>query len=232
MQLRHPVLAIATFMIAVVLISESWANPQSHTERHNDATSNLGGRYKVSGTNPDGGVYTGNLDVIERGGVYQFRWNAGTQYEGVGLRNGRIVAVAFANGNDGSGCGVVNYTVRGDGTLQGTWGYWGTSVSGTESARRVSGRGLEGEYSANGTNPDGQGYRVNISVRSAGRGYKFAWSNKSEGFGIQLGDTVVVGIGDERCGFVAYEIKSDGSLDGVWGGYGSQLTGTEKATKQ
>ena len=31
---------------------------------------------------------------------------------------------------------------------------------------------------------------------------------------------------------VTYEIKADGSLDGVWGGYGSERSGTEKATKQ
>jgi hypothetical protein len=43
---------------------------------------------------------------------------------------------------------------------------------------------------------------------------------------------VAVGIGGARCGFVAYEIKSDGTLDGIWGGYGSDKTGTEKAAKQ
>jgi hypothetical protein len=31
---------------------------------------------------------------------------------------------------------------------------------------------------------------------------------------------------------VAYEIKPNGVLDGVWGGYGSEKTGTEKATKK
>jgi hypothetical protein len=31
---------------------------------------------------------------------------------------------------------------------------------------------------------------------------------------------------------VAYEIKPDGMLDGVWGGYGSEKTGTEKATRK
>jgi hypothetical protein len=232
MHLRHPVIAIATFMIAVVLTSESGASPQTHSEQATNATTNLGGRYRIFGTNPDGGEYNGSLDVIARGGVYQFRWNAGTQYDGVGVRNGRIVAVAFANGSDGTGCGVVDYTVLNDGTLEGRWGYWGTSASGTERARHVSGRGLEGGYAATGTNPDGKRYQVNISVQAAGRGYKFAWSNKSAGFGIKRGDNVAVGIGGERCGFVAYEIKSDGSLDGIWGGYGSQQTGTEKATKQ
>ena len=94
--------------------------------------------------------------------------------------------------------------------------------------RRVSGRGLEGEYNAAGSNPDGKRYQVDISVQAAGSGYKFTWSNKSEGFGIRRGDNVAVGIGGERCGFVAYEIKADGSLDGVWGGYGSQGPGLRR----
>jgi hypothetical protein len=29
-----------------------------------------------------------------------------------------------------------------------------------------------------------------------------------------------------------YQAQSDGSLDGIWGGGGSDKTGTEKATKQ
>ena len=45
-------------------------------------------------------------------------------------------------------------------------------------------------------------------------------------------NTLSVGIGGSRCAFVAYEIKPDGTLDGVWGGYGSDKTGTEKATKK
>jgi hypothetical protein len=143
-----------------------------------------------------------------------------------------MVAVAYASGTDGSGCGVVDYVVLPDGTLQGKWGYWGTTGVGTELARRVRGTGLVGEYNATGSNPDGNRYQVNISVRQAGRGYRFTWSNKSEGFGILRGDNVAIGIGGERCGFVSYELKPDGSLDGIWVSSGSEQTGTEKAVKQ
>jgi hypothetical protein len=38
--------------------------------------------------------------------------------------------------------------------------------------------------------------------------------------------------GGQQCAFVAYEIKGDGLLDGIWGGYGSNKTGTEKAVKK
>jgi hypothetical protein len=32
--------------------------------------------------------------------------------------------------------------------------------------------------------------------------------------------------------FVAYEIKPGGTLDGIWGVYGTSKTGTERATKK
>ena len=232
MHLPHRVIAIPLLVIPLLVIGESVAIPQRHDTPATTSTINLGGRYRVVGTNPDGSEYRGTLEVIARGNVYQFRWDAGNQYEGVGVRNGKIVAVAFTSGGDGSGCGVVDYNILSDGTLDGIWGYWGTNASGTEKARHVSGRGLEGQYAASGSNPDGKRYQVNIAVQPAGRGYKFVWSNNSEGFGIRRGDNVAVGIGGDRCGFVAYELKADGSLDGVWGGNGSEQTGTEKATKQ
>jgi hypothetical protein len=232
MRLRQSGVAIGIVIMSLFLISAAVVIPQTHNGPAANPTIKLEGRYSVSGTNPDGGQYLGSLEVVPRGNVYQFRWNAGTQYDGIGVRNGKIVAVAFASGSDGSGCGVVDYTLLSDGTLEGIWGYWGTSASGTETARHLTGSGLAREYAATGTNPDGRRYQVNISVQPAGRGYKFTWSNNSEGFGIRLGDNVAVGIGGDRCGFVAYQINPNGSLDGVWGGYGSQQIGTEKATKQ
>jgi hypothetical protein len=233
MRLHYSVVVMALFLIVFALMNTSAAIPQAHdSPRPSPSTANVAGRYSVVGTNPDGGQYTGSLEIVAQGSVYQFRWNAGTQYDGVGVKNGRTIAVAFANGSDGSGCGVVDYTVLSDGRLDGKWGYWGTNASGTERANRISGRGLQGEYSAAGMNPNGTRYQVNISVREAGGRYKFTWSNQSEGFGILRGDNLAVGIGGERCGFVVYEIKPDGSLDGVWGGSGTERTGTEKAKKQ
>src|SRR5207237_10923278 len=113
------------------------------------------------GTNPGGTEHSGMLEGIPHGHVYQFRWNAGTQYDGVGIKNGEIIAVAFANGADGKRCGVVDYNIL-NGVLDGKWGYWGTNESGTEKAVRISGRHLDGQYDATGTNPDGKRYRVRI----------------------------------------------------------------------
>ena len=191
----------------------------------------IAGKYNVAGSNPGGGNYKGTLEVIHQGDVYQFRWNAGTQYDGVGVANGNVVAVSFANGSNGKGCGVVDYEITGDGALDGKWGYWGVNEAGTEKATRTSGSGLAGDYDATGKNPDGKEYKAKLTVEPAGNLYRFVWSNNTDGVGIKQGNNVAVGIGGKRCGFVAYEISSDG-LDGIWGGYGSDQTGTEKATKQ
>ena len=197
-----------------------------------DSPPDIAGNYDIVGANPDGGRYKGKLEVIARGNVYQFRWNAGTQYDGVGVTNANFVAVAFANGSNGKGCGVIDYEIRDDGSLDGKWGYWGINEAGSETATRTSGSGLTGEYDATGKNPNGKGYKATLTVEPAGNLYRFVWSNNTDGVGIKQGDNVAVGIGGTRCGFVAYQIKSDGTLDGIWGGYGSDKTGTETATKQ
>ena len=212
--------------------SSSSSSSPSTTSSSNSAAPDVAGKYNITGTNPDGGTYKGTLEVISRGDVYQFRWNAGSQYDGVGVQNGNIVAVAYTTGTDGKGCGVVDYDIRGDGALEGKWGYWGTNEAGTESATRTSGSDLVGEYDGTGKNPDGKQYKVKITVEPAGNLYRFVWSNGSDGVGIKRGNNIAVGIGGVRCGFVTYQVQSDGTLDGVWGGGGSDKTGTEKATKQ
>jgi len=204
----------------------------ANTANTTAALAEIGGKYNVLGSNPNGTTYKGTLEIIPHGDVYQFRWNAGTQYDGVGVQNGEVVAVAFANGADGKGCRVIDYTIGSDGALNGKWGYWGVNERGSETAARTSGSVLEGEYDVIGKNPDGKGYKAKLSVEPAGNLYKFSWSNNTEGIGIKQGENVAVGIGGARCGFVAYEIRSDGTLDGGWGGFGVEKTGTEKATKQ
>lgn len=192
----------------------------------------IAGKYNVTGTNPNGGEYRGTLEIIARGDVYQFRWNAGTQYDGVAVQNGNVVAVSFANGSDGKGCGVIDYDIQSDGALTGKWGYWGVNQAGKETATRTSGSSLEGEYDASGRNPDGKDYQTKLKVEPAGNLYRFVWSNDTDGIGIKRGNNVAVGIGGNRCGFVTYQVQTDGTLDGVWGGGGSDKTGTERAIKQ
>ncbi len=250
---RHPVVIACALLLGVVIgckstttstssspsnsNSSSTTNTNTNTNSNSSSTSkapapDIAGKYNITGSNPDGGNYKGTLEVIKRGDVYQFRWNAGTQYDGVGVQNGNIIAVAYANGSDGKGCGVIDYDIASDGALNGKWGYWGVNEAGNESATRTSGSSLVGEYDATGKNPDGKQYKAHLTVEPAGNLYRFAWSNDTDGIGIKRGENVAVGIGGRRCGFVMYQAQSDGMLDGIWGGGGSDKTGTEKATKQ
>src|SRR5213592_1218742 len=119
----------------------------STTSTMKSAPPDIAGKYSVTGTNADGSAYKGELEVIKHGDVYQFRWSGGASYDGVGVQLGDVIAVAFTTGENGKGCGVVDYTITdGGATLDGKWGYWGTDEAGTEKAKRTTGSGLIGEY--------------------------------------------------------------------------------------
>jgi len=230
-------IALALFVTGVAFTSTRVSAIKS-TGNNNSATpaqtlaADIAGEYTVTGTNENGSLYKGTLSVIRHGDVYQFRWSAGPQYDGIGIPNGGVIAVAFTQGANGKGCGVVSYQILADGTLDGAWGYWGVNERGTERAERTSGADVAGDYNITGKNPNGSSYHGTLAVAPKAGGYSFIWSNTASGFGIKQGNTLSVGIGGPRCAFVAYEVKSDGTLDGVWGGYGSSKTGTEKATKK
>src|SRR6266550_5218054 len=131
---RHRSALAFALLIGLVLGCKSTTSSTSTSAPKNDSpkTTNtsantstapapdVAGKYNVVGSNPEGGQYKGTLEVIARGDVYQFKWNAGTQYDGVGVQNGNIIAVAFANGENGKGCGVVDYDIASNGSLNGS----------------------------------------------------------------------------------------------------------------
>lgn len=199
------------------------------------APKDIAGNYKASGKNADGGgLYEAALVVTKRDDVFQFSWDsAGRKYDGVGVVVDDRVAVSYADGTDGKGCGVVLYKIASDGVLDGVAGYWGTNTRETEKASRKSGTDLEGEYEASGTNTTGNSYKAQLKVSKSGEGYTFKWGggNPLEGFGVRDGDYLSVVFGPRTCGFVAYSIKPDGSLSGRWGSAASTSLGTENAKK-
>jgi hypothetical protein len=193
-------------------------------------STNIAGHYHVTGSSEKGPHYDGDLEIISHGDIYEFKWDVGDPYQGVGVINGKTVAVAWTSGNNGTGCGVVSYSILANGNLDGIWGMWGNGDAGFEQATRVSGSGLAGSYKVSGENPDESPYDTTLSITAEGRGYEFKWGNDWSGFGIKQGDTVSVGFGGKQCAWVAYEIKPGGLLDGIWG-YGSNF-GTERAVKR
>ena len=98
----------------------------------------------------------------------------------------------------------------------------------------VAGTAAENTYKVAGTRLDGATYKGTLTLKQQGAGYAFKWDtgDKSEGFGIRWGDFATVGIGGAQCGFVSYQVKPDGSLDGKWSSAGSPKLGTELAKKR
>src|SRR6266849_6216946 len=174
LQSRHHAVIVIALLIASVIACKSTGSSTSSTTNRTEPAKNtnsststttapatppdIAGKYNVVGSNPGGGTYKGTLEIIPHGDVYQFRWNAGTQYDGVGVANGK-------------GCGVVDYEIASDGALDGKWGYWGVDEAGTEKAIRTGGSSLAGDYEATGKNPDGKEYKAKLTVEPAGNLY-------------------------------------------------------------
>jgi hypothetical protein len=89
------------------------------------------GKYTGSGTNPEGGSYKCDVTVSRKGDAYAVTWyfDGKLGYEGTGILKGNTFVVGFAGPR---GYGVVAYTVKADGSLDGTWAGKGGSKLGTE----------------------------------------------------------------------------------------------------
>lgn len=98
------------------------------------ATAQRSGLYNVSGTNPDGSLYTGTL-TLQQVGLSSFRlnWSVGANsIDGVGMVSGLTLAVVFQLGEQ-TGMGM--YELRPNGELAGTWTIIGSQATGTEILR-------------------------------------------------------------------------------------------------
>ncbi len=92
----------------------------------------LEGEYTVSGKNPDGEEYKGDLSVKRQGLGYKFKWSAPDIVEGFGIKANNLIAVGFG----GKECSFVGYDIEPDGTLNGTWGDETSTSLGTEVAKK------------------------------------------------------------------------------------------------
>ena len=92
----------------------------------------LEGEYEISGKNPEGQEYKGNLKIKKDGLGYDFMWSAPDTLQGFGIRAGELIAVGFG----GKQCAFVGYDVQADGTLDGSWGGRGVKKLGTEVAKK------------------------------------------------------------------------------------------------
>jgi hypothetical protein len=203
----------------------------------------ISGVFNVSGTAAnDTEPYNGVLTVAPSGDVYNFRWalNKGTRV-GTGVQMGSAVGVSFAPTGGGKGCGVGLYKVNTiNGTLEGRQVRWGNKNYSTETATREDGKSFPGRYKYILGANEGQGFTGTLTIKKDGDGYDFEWHQdenlnttaKMVGFSIWKGSYAAVSFGGRQCSFALYDITSNGSLDGNWGGQKAVTFGTETAKRQ
>jgi hypothetical protein len=95
----------------------------------------LSGAYSVTGINPDGTEYGGELDIVQNadGATLGLTWTFGSnpQVQGVGIRQGNMLLVGY--GPEGCGMNVFNVTPD---EMSGPFAQIGVSGTGTETAIR------------------------------------------------------------------------------------------------
>lgn len=111
-------------------LGESAAGTDIATPTDNVTEGDIAGTYNILGADSGGGEYGCMLEVIPDGDVYQWNWTMCGEFNGVGIREGNSVSVAYGSEN----CSAISYVVEDDGTLNGTWVYVGTTDLGTDVA--------------------------------------------------------------------------------------------------
>ena len=111
---RKAVLGTAAAVVVVVLLVGSAVHAA-------DTGSDICGLFAVEGVNPDGKLYTGTVEITQRGNAYAMTWSIANQtYRGVALRQGDVLSASWQVG--GGKAGVVVYRIRNRGTkLAGEW---------------------------------------------------------------------------------------------------------------
>jgi major membrane immunogen (membrane-anchored lipoprotein) len=85
--MRKQACRIALIAFAL-LVGGGTANSQVRTD--------ISGTYNVTGSSETDPRYEGELQIIKHGEIYQFRWDVGDKYEGVGLINGNTTGLGLA----------------------------------------------------------------------------------------------------------------------------------------
>ncbi len=99
------------------------------------AQADLTGTYTVSGTDLKNADYTGGLTIKAVGKTLQFLWTfSSSKDEGVGIQPTPDGVISVASGSDK--CLVTQYTVDGDGNLDGAWASFSNGKLGTETATK------------------------------------------------------------------------------------------------
>jgi hypothetical protein len=91
----------------------------------------IGGKYRVSGTNLDGSHYAGTAEIVVTSPTTcRIVWvTGGTTSRGICMRRSNVFTAAYKLGN---AVGLVIYEVKSDGVLDGVWTVADQRGSGTD----------------------------------------------------------------------------------------------------
>jgi hypothetical protein len=96
----------------------------------NAYSQDIGGSYRVKGTNHNGSPYGGSAEIrLTSDTTCEIVWETGSTSNGICSRNGDSFAAAYVMGD---AIGLVIYKVRPDGSLDGLWTIAGQGGTGTE----------------------------------------------------------------------------------------------------
>ncbi len=188
------------------------------------------GRWQIIEGLYDGRQYGGEVQIDPLGMQKILRWTVqDAAFSGIGFYQNDALYVGWGTGPS---YGLVLYTIRADGSLDGTWIYAGSDeVPGTEHAVRGSLDEAESVYMVSGVNPGrGSHYSGTMKVWRDGDLYHLRWevgTGAYDGIGLRVGNRLVVGWGaGADFGVIAYAVE-DGRLLGRVARAGGSEIGTE-----
>jgi hypothetical protein len=104
--------AVLVGLVVFALVAPVYAGDQ-------DPGKNLTGVYSCEGQNPDGGTYTGVVEIVSIKDTYLVRWTMpnDSQVVGVGILSGGQLSVSYYGGTPS----LVVYSIAENGKLNGKW---------------------------------------------------------------------------------------------------------------
>lgn len=201
--------------------SSSAEEPAASDEESETATAeatpksiDLGGVYRVEGTNPSGSQYRGMVALLQNQDQFQLTWWIGKDvFHGTGHFAGKMLMVNWGDKDP------VIYTFGDKGALDGEWADGSASETLELVATAAPGdvELAEGTYDVAGHNPDGGDYEGTVGIEKEGNGYQLSWEvgdSSYEGSGKLEGNLLTVDWGSSTP--IVYALAEDGSLTGLW----------------
>ena len=181
---------------------------------------------------PDGKPYTGTVTFTPIGGVYQVAWNIPQgNATGVGLPDGKNIAIAWGTGN----YGLSVYAIGANGSLTGKWTQANQGdKTAVENATGGHPGVLDGQYKLLSADFSGVRSEGTLKITKAGDFFKLDYKLGNEtygGVGLRVGNSLYAAWGtSDNFGLLAYGFNGDKGA-GKWVGNKSTAVVTEALSK-